>query len=356
MASLPQEIKLLEQAGAFLARCQDLDEVKKIRDKAEAMRLYAKQQARSQQAMNAAAVIKLRAERRMGELLAESPKRNGARDGKTGSHVATPLLKDIGISKSMSSRVQAIAAVPIHEFEATCKRAVDANRELTSREMCEIGRFHQRSKGREIAIRGAAEIGGDIHTGDMSLLDELVADDSADLFFTDPPYHGDQTHLFGRLAELARRKLKPGGFCLAYSGKMYLPDVMAEMSRHLEYYWMFGIGFLAEHAYINSRRFWDGWKPILVFAKRPVSPPDREWSMDFQQGTGRDKRFHEWGQNAKEAAYWIDKLTKPGALVVDPFCGGGAIPAACKATGRRWIATEIDERHAAIARSRVSSD
>jgi DNA modification methylase len=28
----------------------------------------------------------------------------------------------------------------------------------------------------------------------------------------------------------------------------------------------------------------------------------------------------------------------PGALVVNPFCGSGKLPAACKRLGRQWLA------------------
>ena len=40
--------------------------------------------------------------------------------------------------------------------------------------------------------------------------------------------------------------------------------------------------------------------------------------------------------------YFIDKLTLPGAIVVDPYCGSGTVPAACKKLGRRWLACEVD--------------
>ena len=63
---------------------------------------------------NRVAEIKLRAERRMGELLREMPKLSGARGigKKVELHDETPLLADIGIDKATSSRVQAIAAAP----------------------------------------------------------------------------------------------------------------------------------------------------------------------------------------------------------------------------------------------------
>ena len=55
-----------------------------------------------------------------------------------------------------------------------------------------------------------------------------------------------------------------------------------------------------------------------------------------------------------EAVYLIQRLTEPGQLVVDPYAGGGAFIAACKATNRRWLATERDEATALIARKRLA--
>ncbi len=48
------------------------------------------------------------------------------------------------------------------------------------------------------------------------------------------------------------------------------------------------------------------------------------------------------------------RLTEPGQLVVDPFCGGGQIPAACKAIGRRWLAMEKERSTALVARKRLA--
>jgi len=41
------------------------------------------------------------------------------------------------------------------------------------------------------------------------------------------------------------------------------------------------------------------------------------------------------------------------SIVVDPFCGGGTIVAAAKKLGRRWLATEMDNATALVARKRV---
>lgn len=88
---------------------------------------------------NACAEIKLRAERLAGELLREMEKNKGAAvQGwkETQSHdetaFAPPTLSDLDISKSQSSRWQAIADIPEETFEAHLASTREAGEELTS--------------------------------------------------------------------------------------------------------------------------------------------------------------------------------------------------------------------------------
>ena len=67
----------LNQARQALALAKSIDEVKNIGDKAEALRAYAKQAGMSLEMQNECAEIKLRAERRAGELLVEMEKNPG---------------------------------------------------------------------------------------------------------------------------------------------------------------------------------------------------------------------------------------------------------------------------------------
>ena len=211
-------------------------------------------------------------------------------------------------------------------------------------------RKEQRQKA-AVAFSRRSKDDGDILIGDMGVLWKRLRDDSADLFLTDPPY--TDVEQYERLSELAAAKLKPGGLCLAYTGQFYLPEVMAAMQKHLTYWWTFAIQFAGQHCAIHARHIQDRWKPILAFAKPPIKPA-LQWLSDLLQGGGRDKSHHDWGQDQSEVEYLIDRLTEPGQIVVDPFCGGGSVPAAAKKLGRRWIATEIERATALIARKRLS--
>ena len=50
----------------------------------------------------------------------------------------------------------------------------------------------------------------------------------------------------------------------------------------------------------------------------------------------------------------ILEITRPGDLILDPFCGSGTTGVACVQTGRRFIGIEIDPGYADIARARIT--
>jgi hypothetical protein len=206
--SLPREIVLIEQAAAFLAECQDLDEVRSLGDQAEALRLYHKKAGDSQRAMNAAAECKIRAERREGELLREMAKHQGGPE-RVRSHDATspPRLADLGITKSESSRTQAIAAIPVEEFEEVIAEAKGANTELTSQEMIARGQRHQRSARKVARIRERAEAGRAPATGCLLLQGDArripLPDRSVDLVFGSPPFMDARTYGIGAQRDCA---------------------------------------------------------------------------------------------------------------------------------------------------------
>jgi hypothetical protein len=125
----------LETACRLLAETHVLDEVRSIRDIAEAARVYACEVHLGLEAQNDAAEIKIRAERRLGELLASTQLQNGGDAARARSHEATelrPRLRDFGISKTQSSRWQALAAF-LSPYSTTTLRALAKRADATGR-------------------------------------------------------------------------------------------------------------------------------------------------------------------------------------------------------------------------------
>lgn len=128
-----------EAARTALAECQRVDEVKDIRDKAEAMAAYARQ-AKDTELVQFATEIKVRAERRAGEMLTQMEKSTGSRfDGRSPegevrrSHDATATkLEDIGVTKVQSSRWQQLASMSEEHFETAVATAKDTAGQVTT--------------------------------------------------------------------------------------------------------------------------------------------------------------------------------------------------------------------------------
>src|ERR1017187_3160418 len=132
-----------DAARKAIAAAYRVDEVKSIRDKAEAVRVYAKQ-AGDFDLQNQAAEIRLLAEHRAGRLLLDMVKNPGARGegrpGKDGrkrrSSSATaypPKLDDLGISKDQTSKWQRMAQMmDAAAFERALNLAKERDEELTT--------------------------------------------------------------------------------------------------------------------------------------------------------------------------------------------------------------------------------
>lgn len=132
------ELALLGQAGQALAEARSFDEIKDIRDKAEAVRKYAQSASLGLDIQNRAAEVKLRAERQAGKLLRQMVLRGGDRRSKY--HNERLKLDDLGISRNQSTRWQMQSQVPENVFQEHIRETCQAGKELTSARLIRLAK------------------------------------------------------------------------------------------------------------------------------------------------------------------------------------------------------------------------
>lgn len=114
-----------DAACKALAAARTIDEIKHVRNGAEALRAYAKQAKNKQLEMDATE-IRIRAERRVGELMASQRQSVGLAKGgqpyqatgsKTDPVESVPTLAEAGVDKHLADRARKLAAMPDRKFE-----------------------------------------------------------------------------------------------------------------------------------------------------------------------------------------------------------------------------------------------
>jgi len=131
-----RDLALLNTAQRALAEASTVDEVKDLCDKAAAVRAYIQKARLGRDLVIEAATIRIRAERRLGQMLHEIPLANAApgnqHTGPEREAVNGAIrLEDLGISKNESSRSQRIAELADDLFETYLRKCFEAQREPT---------------------------------------------------------------------------------------------------------------------------------------------------------------------------------------------------------------------------------
>ena len=171
-----------------------------------------------------------------------------------------------------------------------------------------------------------------------------------DAVITDPPYPKEYLHLFNGLAESCAAAAVH--LVAVMSGQTYLPEVMQMLCKHLKYRWALAYltpgGQAVQQFPVKVNCF---WKPVLLFGEAV------DWIGDVckSQTNDNDKRFHDWGQSESGMSDLIERLTKPGDLICDPFLGGGTTAVVSLALGRKFVGCDIDAACVEKAKQRVEA-
>jgi len=333
-----------------LALTTDIDEIKELRDKAEVLRFYAKKAGEGLKQQNQCAEIKIRAERRCGELLPHKIKHGG--DRKSKSRLVNQTLKDLGISKYLSHCWQSIARIPDDIFEEHITKVIGRNKELTSSSLLRIAREHRKKD----KILRKAIIPSDLPsiTERYQLIHGLFQNvnlepNSIDIIITDPPYDKQHISLYKDIALFACDVLKPGGSLLVMSGLYYLPEILALMVPHINYHWTLSYFTPGATCQMWQRKVMTSWKPVIWFVKGKYKG---EWIKDTCKSPGPDKKHHKLGQSEIGMADLIEKFTYPGKTILDTCCGAGTVSVVALKMNRRFIGIDIDNRSIETAKKR----
>lgn len=188
-----------------------------------------------------------------------------------------------------------------------------------------------------------------------------LADKSADLLLTDPPYSTevDDIHKFASWLSLALRKLKPSGRALVFIGA-YTDELAAYCSIALPKGWTWG----TPHAWVYrntigptpDKDFVRNWQFVLS-ARGPDAPNLKSNRItDLLAGfvdnapDGRHEvKHHKWQKPLDVVRRLIRVTTDEGQTIIDPFAGSGTTLIAADQEKRIGIGADNDATAVSIA-------
>ncbi len=207
----------LDNATRMLAEISSVDDAKKVIDLAEAARIYARQVSLGLEAQNHAAEIKLRAQRRAGEILDSMEFSKGAA---TPSQAVTPLPThdEIGINRMEAHRWQTIASVPEEEFEEYIETTKGEGEELTTNKIFRDTRKKARRQERADNIDEISKGNGNLNT-------EI----KYPIIYADPPWQYEHSKTDNRKIENQYPTMSLDEICEMKVGELATPDAVLFM-------------------------------------------------------------------------------------------------------------------------------
>lgn len=203
-----------------------------------------------------------------------------------------------------------------------------------------------------------------ITTGDARALAASIPDGSVDLVFCDPVYQNLDDYAW--LASEALRVLRPRGVLLAWASVPKCGRAQQAMEdAGAQYVYTLFYTVTAKTHRMRWYNLFCWTTPCLWFQRPGEATKPNQWMPDtFSETTILDNTEvssanpHDpfaWNKNTGVLRRWIERFSRPGELVWDPFAGSGSVPVACVATGRRFLASELDAERAEGARARLAA-
>ncbi len=351
-----QYLANVSQVRALAERCEHITDAKDLADKARACEVWAQRAHLGIEKVNLAAAARLWAERRAGELLAETvvPRGNHWIPGK-GSEKSLPE----NVTKKESFLWQKLAAIDADTFAAEVEAMVPKGR-IT---YAEIERRAKRLERENASAEAEAALVAKVRTNGgptwrIEHMDLREFDPGpVDAIVTDPPYITDDSiDLYRALGEFAARVLRPGGALFAMASQPYLPSVFRALEHpELVYRWTVAWISGAYESTADQRRVFDRWKPVLVYHRGNWPSKVRMLTDVVNSGRDEEKQIHPWQQTLIGTRQLVRSACHAGAVVCDPFLGGGTTALAALAENRHFVGCDIEAEAVTATERRLAA-
>lgn len=200
--------------------------------------------------------------------------------------------------------------------------------------------------------------------GDCVQIMQKFPDASVNLIVTDPPYlcnykdrngrkiandTGDGAWLNPAYREMFR-VLKPDSFCISFYGwtklKLFV-DAWAASGFQIAGHIAFTKRYSASKKYLRYQHE----NAYLLIKGYPPIPEDP--MGDVVDWIYSKNRLHPTQKPVQNLEQIVDNFSKPGDVVLDPFCGSGSTCVAAKKLGRKYWGIELDDQFHSIAEKRM---
>jgi hypothetical protein len=155
---------------------------------------------------------------------------------------------------------------------------------------------------------------------------------------TAPPWENGAEWCYRWLGEFAARVLMPGRSLLCFTGNTTWFRDASIFAGRLQPRPLLHMPHTSEQP-MPGEFARIGGRPVLWFTK---GPRRNQLMVPTVIHGSKDKALHPW-QQGDAVWQWIEPLTDPGDLVVDPFCGSGEWGHICGAMGRKWTGCDIEK-------------
>lgn len=388
----------LAEGKRWLAEARDVLTVVDFRDKAKAVEHYLRQRDDSVAAAIDAAELRLRAERRLGELLDDQLRHQG---GKPGHDEPVSTYRSLGVEPTAGKRWQQAAAVPELLFNALvqdARTAQDVDR-LTSTAVRRLGSqkraLQQMERRAEAGSRGAPTGWRVIHGDCLDVLPGLARNE-ARLVFADPPYNlgldygagtddalpdADYLAWCERWLAACRDLLAPDGSMWVLISDEYAAEYGVALKRlgltvrnWVKWYETFGVNCAGKFNRTSRHLFYCVKHPRrFVFRADAVRrPSDRQSKYDDARANPDGKVWDDVWQIPRLTGTCAERIpefptqlplallrpvigcaSEPGDLVLDPFSSSATTGVAAVEAGRRYVGVEKNARFVELSTLRL---